>query len=250
MKADKKIYFVSDLHLGVPDHASSLVRERKFVAWLEEIKVDAEEIHLVGDVFDFWFEYKKAIPRGYVRLLGKLAEICDAGTPVYMYLGNHDMWMFDYLPQELGVQVIDGPVLRTWSGKNFYIAHGDGLGPGDHGYKFIKSVFRNKLCQWLFARLHPNFGIGLADFFSRRSKEGESLEEKEFMGEEKEWLIIHSKEEAEHSPDIDFFIYGHRHLPMEIELESGAKCMNLGDWIVHFTYAVFDGEELALKKYG
>jgi UDP-2,3-diacylglucosamine hydrolase len=245
----KKIYFASDLHLGVPDRTSSLRREKKFVAWLEEVRKDAEEIHLVGDVFDFWFEYAKAVPKGYTRLFGKLAEICDSGIPVYMYLGNHDMWMFGYLPEEIGVQVIDGPVERTWYGKNFYIAHGDGLGPGDYGYKFIKNVFRNRLCQWLFARLHPNFGIGLADFFSRRSREGESLEEKEFMGEEKEWLIIHSKTEAKKNPELDFFVYGHRHLPMEIDLDNGARCVNLGDWIVHFTYAEFDGENLFLKKY-
>ncbi len=249
MRPVKKIYFASDLHLGVPDRTSSLRREKKFVAWLEEVRKDAEEIHLVGDVFDFWFEYAKAVPKGYTRLFGKLAEICDSGIPVYMYLGNHDMWMFGYLPEEIGVQVIDGPVERTWYGKNFYIAHGDGLGPGDYGYKFIKNVFRNRLCQWLFARLHPNFGIGLADFFSRRSREGESLEEKEFMGEEKEWLIIHSKTEAKKNPELDFFVYGHRHLPMEIDLDNGARCVNLGDWIVHFTYAEFDGENLFLKKY-
>jgi UDP-2,3-diacylglucosamine hydrolase len=243
----KKIYFASDLHLGVDGKTTSAERERLFIEWLERIRVTAEEIHLVGDVFDFWFEYRKAVPRGFVRTLGKLAELCDSGIPVYMYLGNHDMWLFDYLPEEVGVKLIDGPLVKEFNGKKFYIAHGDGLGPGDHGYKFLKKVFRNRVCQWLFARLHPNFGIGLAEFFSRKSRLAESIEERQFLGEEKEWLIIHSKEVSAKEPDIDFFVYGHRHLPMEIDLQSGARCVNLGDWIVHFTFAEFDGSDLHLR---
>lgn len=246
----KKIYFASDLHLGAPDHASSLVREKRFVSWLDEVKSDAEEIHLVGDVFDFWFEYGTAVPRGFTRLLGKLAEICDSGIPVYMYLGNHDMWMFDYLPEEIGVQITDSPIERTFAGKKFYIAHGDGLGPGDHGYKFIKKIFRNKICQWLFARLHPNLGIRIANFWSQKSRLAEKIEERTFKGNDKEWLVIHSKEIAEQQPTIDYFIYGHRHLPMDLRLDSGAQCFNLGDWIVHFTYGVFDGESFSLIEYG
>ncbi len=235
MREGKKIYFASDLHLGAPDHASSLVREKHFVTWLDEVKSDAEEIHLVGDVFDFWFEYGTAVPRGFTRLLGKLAEICDSGIPVYMYLGNHDMWMFDYLPEEIGVRITDSPIERSFVGKKFYIAHGDGLGPGDHGYKFIKKVFRNKLCQWLFARLHPNLGIRIANFWSQKSRLAEKIEERTFKGEDKEWLVIHSKDIAAQRPEIDYFIYGHRHLPMELTLDSGAQWYNLGDGIGHFT---------------
>ena len=204
---------------------------------------------MVGDVFDFWFEYSTAVPRGFTRLLGKLAEICDSGIPVYMYLGNHDMWMFDYLPEEVGVRITDSPIERTFEGKKFYIAHGDGLGPGDHGYKFIKGVFRNKLCQWLFARIHPNLGIRMANFWSQKSRLAEKIEERTFKGEDKEWLVIHSKDIAAQRPDIDYFIYGHRHLPLELTLDSGAQCFNLGDWIVHFTYGVFDGENFALLEY-
>ena len=248
MNPGKKIYFASDLHLGVPDHASSLIREKKFVSWLDLIKEDAEELHLVGDVFDFWFEYKKAVPRGFVRILGKLAELSDAGIPIFWYLGNHDMWIFDYIPQEIGVTMLDGEVRRTYEGKNFYIAHGDGLGPGDEGYKFLKKVFRSKVCQWLFARLHPNFGIGLADMFSRRSRSIEADKDAVFLGEEKEWLVIHSKEIMEKEA-VDFFIYGHRHYPLDLNLGKGVRCLNLGDWISHFTYAVFDGEGLELKRF-
>ncbi len=245
----KKIYFASDLHLGAPDHASSLVREKRFVAWLDVIKSDAEEIHLVGDVFDFWFEYGTVVPMGFTRLLGKLAEICDAGIPVYMYLGNHDMWMFDYLPREVGVKITDSPIERVFNGKRFYIAHGDGLGPGDHGYKFLKKVFRNRLCQWLFARIHPNLGIRIADYSSQKSRLAEKVEERTFKGEGKEWLVIHSKQVSSERPDIDYFIYGHRHLPLELTLNSGAHCVNLGDWIVHFTYGVFDGQVFTLLDF-
>ena len=248
MNPGKKIYFASDLHLGVPDHASSLIREKKFVSWLDLIKEDAEELHLVGDVFDFWFEYKKAVPRGFVRILGKLAELSDAGIPIFWYLGNHDMWIFDYIPQEIGVTMLDGELLRTYEEKKFYIAHGDGLGPGDEGYKFLKKVFRSKVCQWLFARLHPNFGIGLADMFSRRSRSIEADKDAVFLGEEKEWLVIHSKEIMEKEA-VDFFIYGHRHYPLDLNLGKGVRCLNLGDWISHFTYAVFDGEGLELKRF-
>ncbi|NNC83250.1 MAG: UDP-2,3-diacylglucosamine diphosphatase [Flavobacteriales bacterium] len=249
MNTGKNIYFASDLHLGVDGTTSSLERERAFVRWLDEVGRDAEEIHLVGDVFDFWFEYSKAVPKGFVRTLGKLAELCDRGIPVYMYLGNHDMWLFDYLPEEIGVQIVDGPVIRNFGDKKFYIAHGDGLGPGDHGYKFIKSVFRNKVCQWLFARIHPNLGIRIAQYFSQRSRAAESEEYLAFLGEEKEWLIIHSNEILEQDASIDYFIYGHRHLPMQIDLAQGATCINLGDWISHFTYAVFNGEETQLLTY-
>ncbi len=248
MKAGRKIYFASDLHLGVPDYESSLVREKKFVLWLETVKEDAEEIHLVGDVFDFWFEYKRVVPRGFVRLLGKIAELSDSGIKIFWYLGNHDMWIFDYIPKELGVTVLDGEVSREFNGKRFHIAHGDGLGPGDNGYKFLKKVFRSRLCQWLFARLHPNFGIGLADTFSRRSREIEVDKDAVFLGEEKEWLLIHSKEVLKNQ-EVDYFIYGHRHYPLDLEIGEGTRCINLGDWITHFTYAVFDGVNLELKSY-
>lgn len=247
MQEGKKIYFISDLHLGAPDYDSSLVREKKFVQWLDKIALDAEELFIVGDLFDFWFEYKKAVPRGFVRVLGKLAELADKGLKISVFTGNHDMWIFDYLPKEIGCTVFREPITREFNGKKFYIGHGDGLGPGDHGYKFIKKVFANPICQWLFARLHPNFGIGLADFWSKKSRKHTGGDDAKFLGEENEWLAIYSKEilEKEH---FDYFIFGHRHLPLDIKLTSNSTYVNLGDWINYFSYGFFDGKNLHLVK--
>ena len=248
MKAGKKIYFASDFHLGVPTYEKSLEREKKIVRWLDSIKKDVEELYLLGDVFDFWFEYKTVAPRGYVRLLGKLAEISDAGIPIYYFTGNHDMWIFDYLEKELNVKVYRAPIEANYGGKSFYIGHGDGLGPGDHGYKFIKKVFANTVCQWLFARLHPNFGIGLANYFSRKSRIATGTIDEKFLGEEKEWLVIHSKELLE-KKHYDYLIFGHRHLPLDIPINGKSRYINLGDWIRYDSYGVFDGEKMELKYY-
>jgi UDP-2,3-diacylglucosamine hydrolase len=247
--AGKKIYFASDLHLGVPTYEKSLAREKHFVNWLDLIKEDAAEVFLVGDVFDFWFEYKKAAPRGFIRLLGKLAEMSDAGIPIHLFTGNHDMWIFDYLPKEIGLQLHREPVERVWNGKTFYIGHGDGLGPGDHAYKFIKKVFTNPFLQWSFARLHPNFGIGLADYFSRSSRAKTGEKDAIYLGTDKEWLVVYCRELLAQE-QRDFFIFGHRHLPLDIELEEGgARYLNLGDWIQYFSYAEFDGQNLRLMEF-
>lgn len=244
----KKIYFASDFHLGVPSYEKSLEREKLLVKWLDEIKNDAQEIYLMGDLFDFWFEYKHAVPKGFVRLLGKIAEITDSGIPVTLFTGNHDMWMFDYLPKEIGVKIYREPIERTFSNKTFYLGHGDGLGPGDNGYKFIKKVFANKFCQWLFARLHPNLGIGMANFWSKKSRIANGTNDEKFLGEENEWLIIYAKEILQ-KKYFDYFIFGHRHLPLEINLPNNSKYINLGEWINYFSYAVFDGNNLELKNY-
>jgi len=244
----KNIYFASDFHLGAPDYQTSRVREALIVKWLDEITPTAKEVYLVGDLFDFWFEYKRAIPRGFVRLQAKIAELTDQGIIVHVFTGNHDMWMFDYLPQELGVQLYREPIRREYNGKQFLIGHGDGLGPGDHGYKFIKKVFANKVCQWLFARLHPNFGIWMADFWSGKSRRANRGEDEKFLGEKEEWLAIYSKEylKKEH---IDYFIFGHRHLPLDLKVGENSRYINLGEWMNYNTYAVFDGEELTLKEF-
>jgi UDP-2,3-diacylglucosamine hydrolase len=250
LKTEEKhnIYFASDFHLGVPSYEKSRERELKIVRWLDQIKADAREVFLVGDLFDFWFEYKRAIPKGFVRLQGKIAELTDAGIPVTIFTGNHDMWMFDYLPQELGVELYREPIRRAYGGKQFLIGHGDGLGPGDHGYKFIKKVFANRFSQWLFARLHPNFGIGLANFWSGKSRAANHSIDEKFLGEENEWLAIYCKEylKKEH---IDFFIFGHRHLPLDLKVGKDSRYINLGEWINYSTYAVFDGEKLELKEF-
>ncbi len=244
----KKVYFLSDFHLGAPDYQSSLVREKKVVRFLDSIKHDAAEIFIVGDIFDFWYEYREVVPKGYVRLLGKLAELTDSGIAIHFFLGNHDMWMSGYFEKELHIPVYAEPKTFEWNGKKFYIGHGDGLGPGDHGYKFIKKIFRNRFCQWLFGQLHPTWGIGLANYFSRKSRAKTGNADAIFLGEDNEWLVIYSKEvlAKEH---FDYFIFGHRHLPLDINLNNHSKYINLGDWINYFTYAEFDGTDVKLKEW-
>lgn len=248
MQAGKKIYFASDFHLGAPNEKVSRLREKEICAWMDSIREDCEELFLVGDIFDFWFEYKQAIPRGFVRLQAKIASFTDVGIPVHFFTGNHDMWIFDYIPSELGVKLYKQPIQRTFQGKKFYIGHGDGLGPGDHGYKFLKKFFASKICQWMFARFHPNFGIWLANYSSKSSRAATGDSDEKFLGEENEWLAIYSKE-MEAKEHHDFYIFGHRHLPLEIDLNAHSRYVNLGDWIHYFTYGVFDGEKMELKKW-
>ncbi len=248
LSTNKKIYFASDFHLGIPNYEKSLVREKLIVKWLDEIKRDAQEIFLMGDLFDFWFEYKHTAPKGFVRLLGKIAELTDSGIPITIFTGNHDMWMFDYLPKELGITIYREPITRVFNDKKFLLGHGDGLGPGDNGYKFIKKVFSNPFCQWLFTQLHPNFAINMANYWSRKSRLSNAPIDEKFLGEENEWLVVHSKEtlKKEH---FDYFIFGHRHLPLDIKLNESSRYINLGEWINYNSYAVFDGTLLELKKY-
>ena len=243
----KKIYFLSDFHLGAPNHESSLQRERKIVTFLDNIRHSAAAIFIVGDMFDFWFEYKHVTPKGYVRLLGKLAEITDSGIPVHFFVGNHDMWMRGYFEKELNIPVYFEPKDFTLNGKKFFIGHGDGLGPEDHGYKMMKSVFRNPVCQWMFGFLHPAIGIGLANYFSRSSRKKTGNADDIFLGEEKEWLVIFARQILA-KDHYDYFIFGHRHLPLHIKLTDRSTYINLGDWIKHFTYAEFDGTDTQLKK--
>lgn len=243
-----KVYFASDFHLGAPDYASSLIREKRIVRWLDEISKDAKEIFLVGDIFDFWFEYKRAIPKGFVRLQGKIAELTDSGIPVHIFTGNHDMWIFDYIPKELGVQLYREPIHREFFGKKYFIGHGDGLGPGDKGYKFLKKVFANKFCQWCFARLHPNFGIWLADKSSKTSRAHTGSSDEVFHGEENEWLVVFCKDELK-KEHFDYFIFGHRHLPLEIDLAENSKYFNLGEWINYNTYVVASDQGVELRKF-
>lgn len=245
---NKKIYFASDQHFGAPNPAESKIREAKFIAWLDEIKSDAQVLFLMGDLFDFWHEWKHVIPKGFVRVLGKLAEIKDAGIDIYFFVGNHDLWMKDYLEQEIGAVIFYEKQYFTINGKEFLLAHGDGLGPGDIGYKRMKKLFTNPVAQWFFKWLHPDIAMNLAIYFSTKNKMISGEEDKEFLGEDKEFLVIYSKEKLK-TEKIDFFIYGHRHLPMVLELENGkAKYINLGDWISYFTYGVFDGENFELKS--
>ena len=244
----KKIFFLSDFHLGTPDAGTSLQREKLIVRFLNEIRQEAAAIFIVGDMFDFWYEYRKVVPKGGVRLLGKMAELADEGIGIHFFVGNHDMWMRGYFQQELNVPVYYEPKEFIINDKKFFVGHGDGLGPGDHGYKAMKKVFRNPVSQWLFGILPPLFGVGLANYFSNKSREATGTTEEVFLGEEREWLLMYSREilKKEH---FDFFVFGHRHLPIDFRLSAESRYINLGEWINYCTYAVFDGIEMRLLSY-
>lgn len=244
----KKIYFASDNHLGAPTSEASLPREKKFVSWLDEAKKDAAAIFLLGDLFDFWFEYKTVIPKGFTRTFGKLAEISDAGIPIYYFVGNHDLWMHGYFEDELNIPVYHEPKEFIFNDKTFFIGHGDGLGPYDKGYKRMKKVFTNPVFKWLFRWLHPDLGVKIAQYMSVKNKLISGDDDAKFLGEENEWLVQYSKKKFEEKPR-DYFIFGHRHLPLEIKLNDSSTYINLGDWITYYTYGVFDGENFELKTY-
>lgn len=244
----KKIYFSSDNHLGAPTPEESRTREKIFVQWLGEVKQDAAAIFLLGDLFDFWFEYRHVVPKGFVRVLGKLAEISDSGIPIHFFVGNHDLWMDDYFEDELNITVYREPKKFIFNDKIFLIGHGDGLGPGDKGYKRMKKVFTNKGAQWLYRWLHPDLGMPLAQYFSLRNKAISGEEDLEFLGEEKEWLIQYARKKLQ-KQHWDYFVFGHRHLPLDIPLNDRSTYINLGDWIGYYTYGEFDGEKMYLRKF-
>lgn len=242
------IYFASDLHLGMYPLDESRQRERYFVEWLEEIRSDAKEIWLLGDVFDYWFEYSKVVPRGFTRFLGKLASLADEGVEIHIFPGNHDVWLFSYLQEEIGAIIHRGNITKTWNNKTFLLGHGDGLLKSDRSYRLLQSVFKNKTMQWLYARLHPNGSSAFAQWWSRKSrnKKGAFIP---FLGIEKEHQVIFARQTLEEQPDINYFVFGHRHIPFRIRISPTSQVVCLGDWISNFTYGVFDGEELHLRKF-
>lgn len=243
-----KTYFASDFHLGTDAVLNSRDRERLIVRWLETSMIDMKALYLVGDVWDYWFEYRRVIPKGHTRLLGCLARIRDAGVPVYYFTGNHDMWMFSYLQDELDIPIFREPVVHEIDGKKFFIGHGDGLGPGDHGYKMLKRLFANPAAQWLFARLHPNLGISMMRYWSGKSRHHTQTDD-QFLGPEKEWLVQFAIDYLK-KENIDYFIFGHRHLPIDYDLGiHNARYINLGDWLKFQSYAVFDGDQTRLTFY-
>lgn len=244
----KKAYFASDNHLGLPSRKESLEREKKFVRWLDEIKNDAAVIFLLGDLFDFWFEYKTVVPKGFVRTLGKLAEISDSGIPIHYFVGNHDLWMHGYFEEELNIPVYHNPEEFQINGKTFLIGHGDGLGPGDKSYKRMKKLFRNPVSRWFYRWLHPDLGVRIAQYFSVKNKLISGDEDVKFLGDENEWLVVYSKKKLEEK-HRDYFVFGHRHLPLEIKLNDSSTYINLGDWISYFTYGEYNGKDFRLKTY-
>ncbi len=244
----KHTFFASDLHLGAPNWSQSREREDRFIRWMNSIEADAAALYLVGDVFDFWFEYNTVVPKGFIRLLGKLAEWRAKGIEIVLFSGNHDLWYREYFVDELDIPVHHHPIQLQLGDKQFFIGHGDGLGPGDHGYKFLKRVFTNPLCKWAFRWLHPDIGVRMASFWSRRSRLSQGSEAEQYLGEDEEWLILFAKEQLKER-HYDYFVFGHRHLPLDIQLDNSSKYINLGDWINYNSYAVFDGKELHLRYF-
>ena len=249
MSGKDKVYFISDAHLGSSVFNDSLEREKRLVRWLDFIREDAKVLCLVGDIFDFWFEYKKAVPRGFTRFLGKLAELSDSGIEVHYFIGNHDIWIDDYLPKEIGLILHKAPWVKKMGEKTFYIAHGDGLGDSSLSFKLIRWIFHNRVCQVLFRAFHPDWGIKLAHIWAQHSRREERKYPAPFFGEEKENLFLYSQSYIQKHPEIDYFIFGHRHIELDISLNHKSRIMIIGDWLQLFSYAVFDGKELTLKHF-
>jgi UDP-2,3-diacylglucosamine hydrolase len=245
LKETKNIYFTSDFHLGLPTGSPPLVREKKVVSWLNSVAGDAKEIYLLGDIFDFWWEYKLVIPRGFTRFLGTVSSITDSGIAVHFFTGNHDLWAGDYLSRECGMIVHTSPYTTLLDGKKFHLAHGEGLGSKSTGYKILLSVFRNKPLQVMYSALHPSIGIGIGHRWSLNSRLGKGIT-KEFLGEKNEDLIRYARSVLENEK-IDYFIFGHRHLAMSYTLQSETQILFLGDWIKNGSYAVWDGNTLDFR---
>lgn len=251
MTVEKKIYFASDFHLGMPDLERSLEREKSIVSWLNAIAKDASAIYLLGDVFDFWFEYKTVVPKGFVRFLGAISRLTDAGIPVYLFPGNHDLWVGKYLEAECGVVVVKDAITIKLGNDICYLHHGDGLGPGDVGYKWLKKVFLSKIAQKAFAMIHPGIGVSFAQKLSKKSRLAQNPKEDNYLGDSKEHLTQFCKQYLLNckTPKPKYFIFGHRHLVLDIDLGEGVRYINLGEWLHGSQYAEYDGVELRLKAW-
>jgi UDP-2,3-diacylglucosamine hydrolase len=247
LETGKKIYFASDFHLGAPSLEESIDREKKVIEWLRTVKSNAQHIFILGDIFDFWFEYKYVIPKGFSRLMGEFISIRDDHIPITFFPGNHDMWMFDYFQSEFGISIYKKPSTLIINEKKFMIGHGDGLGPGDRTYKILKRLFENKVCQWAFRWLHPDMGYKLANHYSYKSRQKNLFKDDEFKGE-KEWLLQYCRQ-IESEQHHDYYIFGHRHLPLDIKINEKSRYINIGDWIKAFTYGEYDGREMCLKYF-
>jgi len=248
LPAGKRFYFASDFHLGVPDAATSLAREKKIIRWLDQVAQDAAAVFLPGDLFDFWFEYRHSIPKGFTRFLGKLSELSDKGIPIHLFTGNHDLWMFGYLHEEAGVTIHRNPIVLVTGHHRILIGHGDGLGPGDRFYKVLKKIFTSPVAQFLFRWLHPDIGIAIANRWSRHSRISNMQKEEKFKGEEREYLLTWCRE-TEARMHHDFYIFGHRHLPLDLAVGQGSRYINLGEWVHFSPFAVYDGTTLELKAF-
>ncbi|MFN0048167.1 MAG: UDP-2,3-diacylglucosamine diphosphatase [Cytophagales bacterium] len=247
LQTGKKVYFASDFHLGTPSTEASFEREKKLIRWLDTIKHDAQIIFLVGDVYDFWFEYKYTIPKGFIRFQGKLAELADQGIKFYFFPGNHDLWMFDYYQKELGATVSRNAMQFEIGSTKCFVAHGDGRGPGDTLHKLILKVFESKFFQWVFTIFPSDFSYWIANTWSKGSRATNNIKDEQFLGEN-EWLWSYAKE-LERSQHHDFYIFGHRHLVLDLKVGKNSRYINLGDWLGYYTYAIFDGSEFTFTKF-
>lgn len=246
----KPIYFLSDAHLGSLAIEHPRMQERRLVRFLDSIKHKAAAVYLLGDMFDFWYEYRYVVPRGYTRFLGKLSELTDLGVEVHFFTGNHDIWAYDYLEKECGVVLHKQPLTTEIYGHTFFLAHGDGMGDPDRKFKFLRAVFHNRVCQRLFSSLHPRWGMWFGQTWAKHSRlKHNETEEPAYMGEHREHLVLFTKDYISRHPDIDFFIYGHRHIELDLQLTKRSRMLILGDWITQFTYAMFDGEFMHFGEY-
>ena len=244
---DKKIYFFADAHLGSKSHADSLQTERKICRWLDTVKKDAAAIYLLGDIFDYWYEYKYVVPKGFTRVLGKLAEVTDAGVEVHFFIGNHDIWLTDYLSRECGMILHFEPLITVIYGKKFFLAHGDGLGDDSPSFHLLRKVFHSRFLRKCFSAIHPRWTIPLAQGWSNSSRENGGLQP--YLGEDREYLIRFAKKKLSSLPDINYFVFGHRHILLDLPIAEQSRVIMLGDWITFFSYAVFDGESVELKTF-
>ncbi len=242
------VYFLSDLHLGAPYFPDSREAELRVVRFLREIEGDAEAIYLLGDILDYWYEYRYVVPRGFVRFFGQLARMSDAGVKIVWYIGNHDIWINDYIPSELGVEVVDGWRVEEIKGEKFFLSHGDGVGRLPAGFRMIRSIFRNRFCQWMFSGIHPRWTVPFAYAWSRRSRTHCGPRTQERLDIPWENLKKFSREYLAEHPGISWFVFGHLHQLREEEIAPACRIVELGDWITHFSYARYDGERLELKQ--
>lgn len=246
----KKVYFLSDAHLGSRAIKHSRTHERRLVNFLDSIKHHAEAVYLLGDMFDFWYELKTVVPKGFTRFLGKLSELSDMGIEIHFFIGNHDIWCGDYLTKECGVIIHREPLTTEIHGKEFLLAHGDGLGDPNTSFKLLRAMFHSVTLQKLFSALHPRWSMELGLNWAKQSRmKRENGKEPDYMGEDKEFLVLYTKEYLKTHPNINYFIYGHRHIMLDLMLSHSSRILILGDWINHFSYAVFDGESLILNQF-
>jgi UDP-2,3-diacylglucosamine hydrolase len=244
----KHIVFLSDFHLGTPNAEASLQREKKIVAFLNQLPNTVDAVFIMGDMFDFWYEYSTVVPKGYMRLFGCLAQLSDKGVALHFFVGNHDMWVKQYFTQQLNMKVYFEPTTANCQGKKIFLGHGDGLGPGDKGYKIMKKFFRSTICQFLFGLVPPIIGVGFANYLSRRSRTATGDSDAVFLGEQNEWLVQYCKKKLE-AQHFDFFVFGHRHLPLNIQLSTQSTYINLGDWIKYDTFAQMQNGQITLHEY-